>query len=323
MQVTQDGCAAPLSAAANVQIDRVPVASASNSGPACFGESLTLTAGNVDGGRYTWRRAGSADVVSTDRVFTTKLAATTTFELTVTRGECTSVVASTTAVINEANVIAAQANYTLRPDCSASDLSLGYTVTTAGSGAIASQRWTGPNGFVSTLADPTLKAATAAANGTYQVVTTDVNGCTAMASVQVTNAANPQPVPQITSSGPACVGGNVTLSAQSYSGSNVTYAWTLPASATRGVSGQGTPQLVLTPVEAGVHNGAYSLTVTVDGCTLVQQNCPSRGLPAACCEPELHDRGRLRRREFCPERKRHRRRALRVDRPEWLHVRTR
>ncbi len=269
VQVTEDGCAAPLSAPVNVQIDRVPVASASNGGPVCFGESLTLTAGNVDGGRYTWRRAGSPDVVSTDRVFTvSQLSATTTYQLTVQRGECTSAVASTTAVVNQPNAIAAQADYTLRPDCSASDLALNYSVTTTGFGDIASQRWTGPNGFTSTLAAPTIPAATAAANGTYRVVATDVNGCTAEASVQVTNAANPQPVPQVTSSGPACVGGAVTLSAPSYTGSNVTYVWTLPASATRGVSGQGTPRLVLTPVEAGVHEGGYGLTVTVDGCTL-------------------------------------------------------
>ncbi len=271
LTITEDACQAPVSEAFFVRVDQIPVASASNSGPICFGESSTLTAGNVDNASYTWRVQGSTGVLSTDRTVSVKPSATTTYELTVQRGTCASVTATTTLVVNTPNLIAAQANYTLRPDCSASDLGLSYSITTAGSGAIASQRWTGPNGFTSTLASPTITGATAAANGSYQVTATDVNGCTSSASVQVTNAANAQPAPQITSSGPACLGQTVTLSVPSYSGSNVTYVWTLPASATRGVSGQGTPKLGLTPVEPTVHAGDYSLTVTVDGCTLTSQ----------------------------------------------------
>ncbi|MCK8494596.1 hypothetical protein M0L20_22195 [Spirosoma sp. RP8] len=55
----------------------------------------------------------------------------------------------------------------------------------------ATYRWTGPNGFTSTVANPTIPHSTTAHNGTYTVTATTPSGCTATAqtSVSLTMAA--------------------------------------------------------------------------------------------------------------------------------------
>jgi gliding motility-associated-like protein len=56
--------------------------------------------------------------------------------------------------------------------------------------------WSGPNGFISSLQNPTLTASSAAYSGNYFVSVTDANNCTGMASIGVT--VNPLPSAFIT-----------------------------------------------------------------------------------------------------------------------------
>ncbi len=46
-----------------------------------------------------------------------------------------------------------------------------------------SYAWSGPNGFASTAQDPTIDGATPAANGTYTLDVTSVEGCVSQAAV--------------------------------------------------------------------------------------------------------------------------------------------
>jgi len=48
-----------------------------------------------------------------------------------------------------------------------------------------SYSWTGPNGFTSSVQNPSIATVTAAASGTYTVVVTDANGCSANATASV------------------------------------------------------------------------------------------------------------------------------------------
>jgi cysteine-rich repeat protein len=57
----------------------------------------------------------------------------------------------------------------------------GQTLQLMAAGAAGSYAWTGPNGFTSTLQNPQIPAATAAASGTYSVTVTAPDGCTSFA----------------------------------------------------------------------------------------------------------------------------------------------
>ncbi|MFK8055962.1 MAG: hypothetical protein AB8F78_07585 [Saprospiraceae bacterium] len=278
LDVTVDGCPAPTAAPYAVDVVSAPTVSASNDGPVCFGESITLTAGNLAGATYAWRVSGTGTILSTDRIFAVSPSATTIYEVLVDANACGVQTATTTATINTAADITATQSYTLKAACSPADLTLGVTVNTAGSGAIVSYAWTGPNGFTSAVASPVITNASASNNGTYSLVTTDANGCTAAASVDVTTIENAQPEPQITSDGPACEDGTITLSIPAYSGSSVAYTWEYDANGFGTVggstilanaAGQGSATMTLSPVTAADNAGEYRVTVVIDGCTLV------------------------------------------------------
>ena len=126
--------------------------------------------------------------------------------------------------------------------------------------------WTGPNGFASTIQDPTIPNATSAANGTYTVVVTDANGCEITGNVQVTDILDTVPEPVVMSSGPVCDGGEVTISVSAYTGASVNYNWTMPS--TVNVSGINTNELTISPVDSNLHEGNYFVEISVDGCVI-------------------------------------------------------
>jgi hypothetical protein len=71
---------------------------------------------------------------------------------------------------------------------------VGGTLTLFGSpNDMASYSWSGPNGFSSTIQNPTINGVTLAAAGTYTLVVTNSNTCTAQATTEV--AVNPISVP--------------------------------------------------------------------------------------------------------------------------------
>ena len=88
----------------------------------------------------------------------------------------------------------------------------------AGSGTVVSFEWSGPNGFSSMVPDPIITDATEASNGSYTLIITDENGCTATSSVQVVNIMNAIAQPVITASGPSCDQGNIVLEIPQYNG---------------------------------------------------------------------------------------------------------
>jgi len=137
--------------------------------------------------------------------------------------------------INESPEASALASYVLNEDCSYADISLNTAVT--GGTAPYTYDWTGPNGFTSTLANPSIANATTESNGTYTVIITDANGCSTEAAVEVLNIEDPVAQPVITGAGAGCEGGDVTLSVTAYEGSSVEYAWTTPGGTTQDISG--------------------------------------------------------------------------------------
>ncbi len=61
----------------------------------------------------------------------------------------------------------------------------GATLNLTSTGSFTSRSWTGPNGFVSTLQNPSITNVTVAAAGVYTLNATDGSGCIATSSVTV------------------------------------------------------------------------------------------------------------------------------------------
>jgi hypothetical protein len=116
----------------------------------------------------------------------------------------------------------------------------------------ATYSWTGPNGFTSTLQNPTRSSAATADGGTYNVTVT-VNGCTSAAgSTNVVVNATPA-TPTITGANTFCGLTGTTLTSSSASGNQ----WFLNGNAIGGA----TNQTFFVNVA-----GSYTVQVTASGC---------------------------------------------------------
>lgn len=119
--------------------------------------------------------------------------------------------------------------------------------------------WQGPNGFLSTLQNPTLSPATPSNAGIYTLTATNSFSCQNTQTVQLQVFALPSLT--ITNSQPSvCVGGSLILSGTS-SPAAISYTWTGPANASSNQS-----VLTLYPYQSN-NAGIYTLQVTSNqGC---------------------------------------------------------
>ncbi|MDH4291681.1 MAG: hypothetical protein OEV56_03620, partial [Dehalococcoidia bacterium] len=104
-----------------------------------------------------------------------------------------------------------------------------------GPGGMAIYYWAGPNGFSSSLQNPTIPNAAASNAGTYNLTVTAPNGCsdTASTTVTVQTCATPPSRPaNISPSAGTCVGLPVTLTASAFSdsGPQIAAQWQIRAS---------------------------------------------------------------------------------------------
>jgi uncharacterized protein YcnI len=127
----------------------------------------------------------------------------------------------------------------------------------------ASYSWTGPNSFSSTVQNPSVLNATAAAQGTYTLTVTNPNGCSATATTAVVINS---PIPAFASSNsPVCAGSTLNLQEGTLQLSGLaanSYNWAGPNSFT---SSSRNPSISNVTTAA---NGTYTLTITSSrGCT--------------------------------------------------------
>jgi trimeric autotransporter adhesin len=171
VQVTFNGCSA--NANTTVALSTAGPVISCNS-PICAGQSLQLTASAGSG--YSWSGPGTFSATNVQNPTITGLAAGThTFTLTVTGGGCGGTV-SKNIVVNQAPV----ATVTDAVLCEGEIIALHAT---GGTG----YAWSGPSGWSSTSADPSITSTLSAAHtGTYIVtITNPASYCTAAVSVTV------------------------------------------------------------------------------------------------------------------------------------------
>ena len=129
----------------------------------------------------------------------------------------------------------------------------GNTINLNGNGG-TTYAWSGPNGFTSTLQNPTVGNATSVNAGVYTLLVASGN-CTASTTATVT--VNPLPTPQIVSNSPVCVGQSIN-----FTGSGGTsYAWAGPGF----LSTAQNPSIATSAVS---NSGTYTLAVIdANNCT--------------------------------------------------------
>lgn len=233
------GCMA--TAATTLTVSEFPNIIITNNSPICEGQTLQLQASGTSGVTYQW--AGPNGYTYSGATIT-RPNATTNFGGIYgvtginTMGCFTSI--GTTAVVNAPP----QAVATSAPViCAGSTLQL----AAANAGAKATYQWTGPNGFSASNISPSIPNVSPTASGTYTVLVTDNNGCTASANT-TTNITEPT-----VNAGPDVTiveGETTTLTASA----GINYVWS---------TGQTTANITVSPTTTTT----YSVAVTdSNGC---------------------------------------------------------
>ncbi len=241
-----NGCTA--SATTAVTINANPVPNPSSDSPKCEGTTLNFNSVAAMTS-YTWTGPNSfSSSIQAPSISSVTTAASGTYTLTVTNANGCSASATTAVTIN--------ANPVPNPS-SDSPKCVGTTLNFNSVAAMTNYTWTGPNSFSSSIQAPSISSVTTAASGTYTLIVTNANGCTASATTAVTINANPVPNPS--SDSPKCVGTTLNFSSVA---AMTNYTWTGPNSFSSSIQ---TPSISSVTTAA---SGTYALTVTnANGCT--------------------------------------------------------
>ena len=269
-----NGCTATSSV--DVEVFSNPAVTATaGAGTQCDDAAINLdatgTAGSGTITGYSWSGPLSYSSIAEDPVILTTDASypgvgTFTYTVTVTDDNGCTGTASVEVTINGTPSVTAGGSTSV---CDEENITLTATGL-AGSAAITGYAWSGPNGFTSTVEDPTILSTDAAFPGpgshTYNVTVTDANGCTDEASVLITVGTNPSVT--ATSTPAICGDAPIVLDATGTAGSvGITdYAWSGPNGFTSALQDPTINPGSGAYPSAGIHT--YTVTVTdANGCT--------------------------------------------------------
>jgi hypothetical protein len=248
--INTSGCTG--SNSTDVVIYAKPVATASNSSPACEGSTISLSGGPDGMVSYSWTGPNDfSSSLQSPTIPNATLAMAGTYTLTVTFSVGSTGTAITDVTVNAKPVTTASSN---SPVCEGSTISL-----SGGPDGMANYSWTGPNGFSSSLQSPTITDATTAMAGTYTLNVTSTSGCTGTAA-STTVEVSTLPVATADSNSPVCEGSTISLSGGP--DGMASYSWTGPNGFTSNLQ---SPTISDATLDMA---GTYTLTVTnTGGCT--------------------------------------------------------
>ncbi len=234
------GCKA--TATINVTVT-TPTTSASNTGPYCAGQTISLN--TPAGTSYTW--TGPSAFTSNNQnptIANSTTAMSGVYTVTTTTGLCKAT-ATTNVVVNP---LPAPAPTNTGPYCPGNTIQLNV-------GAFNTYTWSGPSSFASNAQNPTQTNAQTTNSGNYTVTVTNATGCTNTAITNV--VVNPTPTVVVGSNSPVCLNSNINLTASGGTG----YSWSGPNAFTSAV------QNPVVAAATAVNAGVYTVTVTALGCT--------------------------------------------------------
>jgi gliding motility-associated-like protein len=268
LYVVSGGCTTAV-ATQNVTVNAAPATpTISSNSPICTQTSINLFGPTVAGATYVWSGPGgwSSNLEDPTRP-NANAAMSGTYSLYLVVAGCTSATANTTVTVDGPPIPTIDVPQRV---CAGSNVSF-LTGTYAGVG----YQWSGPNGFTSTSATPSITGITAAGTGTYSLYLT-LAGCTSLTVSSYMEVVT-TPTPTISSNSPICVGATLNLSSNTIAGA--TYFWTGPNGFS---SGSEDPSIVSATTAA---TGTYSLYVVADGCTSATATIPVTVNPTPTVAP--------------------------------------
>ncbi len=228
-----------------VDVLQLPIVTIGSNSPVCQGTTLNLTASG--GISYSWSGPnGFSSSAQNPTIGNAQPVNGGSYSVTVTGSNGCTAIASTSVTISLSPVVTAGSN---SPICQ------GATINLTSSGG-TSYIWSGPNGFSSSSQNPTIPNAQPVNGGSYSVIVTGSNGCSAATSTSV--VINLAPTITAGSNSPVCPGSPINLTSSGGS----SYSWTGPGGFTSNLQN---PMIVNAQSS---HAGSYTVIVTgANGCT--------------------------------------------------------
>jgi len=222
----------------------------------CTGSTITLGVTGTNTATYAWAGPNGFTSTSANPTVTANATSTHAGVYTITGTSSLGCTATATVQVNVNPVPTATANAPLQV-CLNGTANLSVSSNPAG----ASYSWSGPAGFTSTAANPTIASVTNANVGTYSVSVTDINGCTATTTTSI--SLYTAPTVTITPTALAvCEQSPITLTASGAS----TYSWTGP----NGFTSTSANPTVTASASMTQHAGVYTVTgVSGDNCSAI------------------------------------------------------
>ena len=242
------GCT--ITSSTNVAVSAELVATASSNSPVYEDGTISLF-GPAGMTSYSWTGPnGFSSSVRSPTIPNTTPAMAGTYILTVTNNSGCIDTTSTDIVVIPKPVATASND---SPVCEDGTINL-----FGGPSDMMSYSWTGPDGFTSSLQNPTISNTTPGMTGTYTLTVTYSIGSTGTATTDV--VVNAKPVATTSSNSPVCEGSTISL----FGGPDgmAIYSWTGPNDFTSSLQNHSIPNATLDMA------GTYTLTVTnTSGCT--------------------------------------------------------
>jgi len=251
VSIVSPGCGQMGPYSVRASINPIPSApTASNNGPICSGDTLKLIASGISGDfNWTGPNGFTANQQNITRI-SAPVSMSGTYSVTVVVNGCKSLPATTTVSISNTPTVPVVSNN--GPLCPGQTL-----VLTATSVSGVSYSWTGPNGFTSSIQNPTRSNITLSDSGNYAVTAT-INGCSSAAATTKLFTSSTTKSPVASSNGPLCPGQSLNLTASTVPGAS--YSWTGPNNFS---------STLQNPIISSVSladSGIYSVTATTTGC---------------------------------------------------------
>jgi gliding motility-associated-like protein len=258
ISVTVNGCSSNTAGPITLTDPAAPVITASNNGPICEGDTLSLSVTTIGGASYVWSGPVSfTSGIQNPDIMNATPANSGTYTVIAGLNNCYDT-ATTVATIYATP--ATPVITTNSPVCSGNTLTLNTTTVSGGS-----YNWWGPNSWTSTTQNNSIASVTTAASGIYNLVVS-VNGClsdTGTATVVINQT------PNITSTSftdpTTCLGADGTISLLGLN-NNTTYAVNYTFNGTpqsTSLTSNGSGILTITGLTAGSYT---NISVTLLGC---------------------------------------------------------
>ncbi len=249
--VTVAGCTSP-AGTTTVNVTALPTTpTATSNSPVCIGSTINLTSNTIAGATYAWTGPNGFTSASQNPSLTSATALMGgVYSVIATVGGCSSLAGTTTVTINPTPTSPIPTSNS--PVCVGSQINLTSNLVPG-----ATYSWSGPNGYLSAIQNPSIPNSTTAMSGTYSLTVT-IGGCTSLpATTNVVVNATPS-APTVSSNSPICEGSSINLTSNTVTGA--TYAWTGPGGYTS--SSQNPSITGALPAMAGT----YNLIISVGTC---------------------------------------------------------